>query len=149
MSTEENKAAFRRVPEEILNPGNLDLADELFAPDYVEHVPSPPGIPPGVEGIKTFYRALRAAFPDLHYTLEVLMAEADMVTGHVTARGTHQGEFMGIPPTNREVRWTETHIGRLENGKFVEHWADIDQLGMMQQLGVIPPPGQGAGEATE
>ncbi len=77
------------------------------------------------------------------------MAEADMVAGHMTVRGTHQGEFMGIPPTNREARWTETHIGRLENGKFVEHWADIDQLGMMQQLGVIPPPGQGAGQATE
>jgi predicted ester cyclase len=142
MSAEENKAAFRRIPEEVINGGNLDLADELFARDYIEHVPIPPGMPTGVEGFKAYFAMLRSAFPDLHYTVEAVLAEGDMTAGHLTARGTHSGSFMGIPATGRQVAWTETHIGRYEDGKLVEHWGNSDDLGMLQQLGAVPQPEQ-------
>jgi predicted ester cyclase len=142
MSAEENKTAFRRVPEEVINTGNLDVAGEVIASDYVEHVPYPPGMLSGFEGWKLFFTMFHTAFPDMHYTVENILAEGDMVAMHVTARGTHQGEFMGIAPTGTEVTWTETHIGRFENGKLVEHWGNSDDLGMMEQLGAIPEPGQ-------
>jgi predicted ester cyclase len=142
MAAEENKAAFRRVPEEVINSGNLDLADEVVASDYIEHVRLPPGVPGGLEGFKAFFTMVRAAFPDLHYTLENVLAEGEMVAGHATVRGTHQGEFLGIAPTGREVTWTETHVGRFENGKLVEHWANTDDLGLMQQIGAVPELGE-------
>ena len=141
MSAAENKAAFRRIPEEVINTGNLDLADELFAPDYVEHVAVPPGTPSGVAGFKAYFALLRAAFPDLRYTVEAVLAEGDLVAGHVTVRGTHRGEFMGIPATGKPVTWTETHVGRFAGGKLVEHWGDSDDLGRLRQLGAGPPAG--------
>jgi predicted ester cyclase len=142
MSTEQNKINFRRIPEEIFNKGNLALADELFAANYTEHVPLAPGWPPGLAGFKQFVTVLRAAFPDFHLTVEDMIAEGDRVVGRVTARGTHRGEFMGIPATGKQATWTEIHIGRFAGGKLIEHWANLDQLGMLQQLGVIPMPGQ-------
>jgi predicted ester cyclase len=138
MSAEENKAVFRRIPEEVINTGNPDVAGEVIASDYVEHVPYPPGMPSGLEGWKLFFTMFHTAFPDMHYTVENILAEGDMVAMHVTARGTHQGEFMGVAPTGSEVTWTETHIGRFENGKLVEHWGNSDDLGMMEQFGAIP-----------
>ena len=143
MATEQDRTNFRRIPEEIFNQGKLELIGEVFAPDYVEHVPLPPGVPSGAEGFKQFIMALRAAFPDFHYTIEDQLAEGDKHVGRITAHGTHQGEFMGIPPTGKTVSWGEIHIGRMVNGKLVEHWANQDQLGMLQQLGVIPTLGQG------
>ena len=145
MTTEENKAAFRRIPEEVINTGNFDLADELFDADYIERVPVPPGVPSGLAGLKAFFTALRAAFPDLRYTVEAVLAEGDLVAGHVTVRGTHQGELMGIPATGKQVTWTETHVGRYANGKLVEHWGNSDDLGQLQQLGALPAPGVGQG----
>jgi predicted ester cyclase len=139
MSTEQNRANFRAIPEQVINQGDFDAADQLFATDYIDHASLPPGLPSGVTGVKAFFALLRSAFPDLHYTVEVLLAEDDLVAGHVTVTGTHTGELMGIPPTGRMVRWTETHIGRFVDGKLVEHWSDNDQLSMLQQLGVIPP----------
>ncbi len=141
MSAEENKAAFRRIPEEVFNNGSLDLVDELFASDYIEHQPVPPGWPSGLEGFKMFATMLQSAFPDVRYTVENVLAEGDLAAGHVTVRGTHQGGFLGIAPTGREVTWTETHVGRFEDGKLVEHWGDSDDLGLMRQLGVVPESG--------
>ncbi|HZR39795.1 MAG TPA: ester cyclase [Ktedonobacteraceae bacterium] len=137
MSTEQNKANFRAIPEHILNTGDFDAIDQLFTADYVDHAALPPGLPDGVEGVKVFFRMLRSAFPDLHYTVEVVLAEGDLAAGHVSVTGTHKGEFMGIPPTGKQLRWTETHMGRLVDGKLAEHWGDYDQLGMLQQLGVM------------
>lgn len=142
MSTEQNRINFRRIPEDIINTGNLDLADELIRPDYVEHVPLPPGFPAGLAGFKQFVTVLRAAFPDVHFTVEDEILEGDKMVERVTVRGTHQGEFMGIPATGKQVTWTEIHIGRMAGGKLVEHWANQDQLGLLQQLGVVPPPGR-------
>jgi predicted SnoaL-like aldol condensation-catalyzing enzyme len=90
MSAEENKAAFRRIPEEVLNSGNLELADELFASDYIEHIPAPPGWPSGLEGFKMFVTTLRSAFPDVHYAVETVFAEGEMAAGSITAHGTHR-----------------------------------------------------------
>jgi predicted ester cyclase len=145
MSTEQNKTSMRRIPEEIFNQGNLAVAGELFAADYIEHAPLPPGIPSGLEGLKVFVTAVRAAFPDFHYTLEDEIGEGDKVVQRLTAHGTQKGEFMGMPATGKHATWTEIHIARLAGGKLVEHWVNQDQLGMLQQLGVVPTPGQGGG----
>jgi steroid delta-isomerase-like uncharacterized protein len=142
VSIEENKALARRIPEEVFNQGNLAVADEVMAADYVEHVPVPPGIPVGLAGFKQFITALRAAFPDFHYTVEDEIAEGDRVVQRLTAQGTQRGDFMGVPATGKHATWTEIHVSRIAGGKLVEHWANLDQLGMLQQLGVIPMPGQ-------
>ncbi len=140
MTTEENKACARKIPEELFNQGKLAIADEVIAADYVEHV-STPGFPGGVAGLKQFVTALRAAFPDFHYTVDEEIAEGDKVVQRLTAQGTMQGAFAGMPPSGKHATWTEIHISRLAGGKLVEHWANIDQLGMLQQLGMIPNPG--------
>jgi steroid delta-isomerase-like uncharacterized protein len=147
MSAEENKAAMRRIPLEAFNEGNLDVADALFTADYIEHLPLPPGWPTGIAGFKQFVTSLRAAFPDFQYTVEDEIAEGDKVVLRLTAQGTHLGELFGIPATGKHATWTEIHIARSADGKLVEHWANLDQLGQMQQLGVIPTPGQATQEA--
>lgn len=137
MSTADNIAKFRAVPEEIFNNRDFALIDEIFAPDFIEHA-APPNIPPGREGFKLFLEHLLGAFPDFRYVVEMEVAEGDMVVGRVRASGTHQGELFGIPPTGRRAEWHETHWGRFEDGMLMEHWADLDQFSMLQQLGVIP-----------
>lgn len=137
--SEENKAVSRRVIEESFNQGNLAVIDELVAADYVDHN-LPPGFPEGREGFKQLVAMYRAAFPDVQMTVEDVFAEGDKVAFRWTAIGTHQGELMGIPATNKQVTVTGIEIDRLVDGKIVEHWAEFDQMGMMQQLGVIPSP---------
>ena len=141
MRPEEMKLFAQRFVEQVINSGNLDQADEFFTADYVDHA-APPGLPPGTVGLKAFFGMLRAAFPDLHYTLEDSIAEGDKVVQRFTTSGTMQGAFLGMPATGKSATWSEIHIVREAGGKFVEHWANIDQLGMLQQLGVIPTPGQ-------
>jgi len=138
MSAEENKAIFRRFIEEVWNQGNLTVADELFAPDAF--TPSAPQLPPGPEGVKTIATLWRTAFPDFQMTIEDLIAEEDKVAARFTERGTHQGEFMGIAPTGRQMSVTEIGILRMVDGKVTESWYEVDMLSLMQQLGVIPPP---------
>jgi predicted ester cyclase len=115
-----------------------------MASDYVDYV-IPPGVPPTREGFKQFISMFLAAFPDFHYTIEDEIAEGDKVVNRLTARGTQQGELQGIPATGKQATWSEIHIGRMAGGLLVEHWGSIDQLGMLQQLGVIPTPGQASG----
>ena len=137
---ETNKAIVRRSYEEMLNQRNLSLVDEFYAADFVSHMAGNPDIH-GAEGFKQFLAMLFVAFPDIHWTLEDIFAEGDEVVTRSTVLGTHQGEFMGAPPTGRQMMWTAIIINRLENGKFVEDWCNADFLGLMQQLGVIPPVG--------
>lgn len=139
MSTEENKRIVSRITLEAFNQGKPEVLDEIVAADGFDHSPAP-GLPPGAEGYKQFIGILRAAFPDLEYTIDQQLAEGDLVATRVTGRGTHLGEFMGIPATGRRVTWTQTHLSRMLDGKMVEHWADVNQLGMLQQLGAIPAP---------
>jgi predicted ester cyclase len=143
MSVEENKAIVRRMFEEVQNKGNLVAADELIATNYIDHNPISPGLAPGLEGIKQGLALLREAMPDLWVTIEDMVAEGDKVTTRVTARFTHKGEFMGIAPTGKQVTIPGISIMRIADGKIVEEWTSSDQLGMMMQLGVIPPLGQG------
>jgi steroid delta-isomerase-like uncharacterized protein len=141
MSTEQNKAVARRIVEDVINPGNLARASELFAANYVDHA-APPGFPPGVEGFKMFFTAFRAAFPDLQYHIEDEIAEGNMVVQRAMAHGTMKGDFQGMPATGKSASWNEIHIVRFAGGQIVEHWANVDQLGMLQQLGLAPTPGQ-------
>jgi len=146
MGTQENKASASRFLEEVINRGNVSVVDELSGANFVDHQ-APPGVPPTNEGIKTFITMFRAAFPDLHYTLEDSIAEGDRVVQRTTAHGTMKGDFMGMPASGKSATWSEIHITRYENGKAVEHWAVVDQLGMLAQLGFAQAPGQAVGAA--
>jgi steroid delta-isomerase-like uncharacterized protein len=134
--SEQNKAHIRRVIEEVYNRGDLRVVDEVAASDLVIHAPSQEIR--GREGAKQYVAALRAGFPDLRFTVEDQVAEGDMVVTRWTARGTHGGEFQGVPATGREIRLAGTDIDRIAGGKVVECWAQVDELGLMRQLGVLP-----------
>ena len=116
----ENKAQFRRTYEELLNEGNLAVAEELVAPDFVIHE-APPGRNRGPESMRGLATMLRTAFPDLHFTIEELVAEGDTVAGRLTMSGTHQGPLMGMPPTGRSVQQDHMHFVRFRDGKAIEH----------------------------
>ncbi|MGH2587950.1 MAG: ester cyclase [Dehalococcoidia bacterium] len=141
MSTDENKAIMRRFIEAVFNEKRLDRAEELVAPDYLDHG-ALPSQAPGIEGAKQRWAMFNAAIPDMRTTIEDLVAEGDKVVVRYTAEGTQQGEMMGIPPTGKRFRMTGINITRMAGGKLAEHWAEMDMLGMMQQLGVIPAPAQ-------
>ena len=139
MSTEDNKAVVRRLIEEGFNQRNLAIFDELYAPDFVYYLGST--TIQGREPYKQFTSMNFTAFPDVHFTIEDQVAEADKVVTRWTWRGTHQGPFQGIPPTGKHVMVTGIDISRFEGGKSVEHWLNMDTLGMLQQIGVIPTMG--------
>ena len=141
MSTEVNKASMRRFYDEVFNKKNRAAIDEFIDPTQVDHA-APPGTPGGLEGAKHTVTMYLTAFPDLHFTVEDLIAEGDKVVARLTTRGTQQGAFMGIPPTGKQVTVTAIDINRIVGGKSVEHWLNMDTQGLLQQLGVIPAPGQ-------
>ena len=136
--SEENKALYRRFIDEIIINKNVDAIDNLMSADMIEHNPVP-GQTPSREGMKQLMSMFFSAFPDLHSSIDVLVAEGDIVAGRMTTTGTHKGDFMGIAATGKQVNFTDTHIVRIVNGKAVEHWGNSDDMTMMQQLGVIPP----------
>jgi steroid delta-isomerase-like uncharacterized protein len=136
--SEENKAVARREIEEIFAQGNLDAAEEIYAPDYVGHDPASGEIR-GIEGAKQYAATFRQAFPDLQPTLEDQIAEGDKVVSRFSARGTHQGETEDFgPPTGNQVEITGITIERFADGKIVEEWINYDALGLLQQLGLVP-----------
>jgi predicted ester cyclase len=140
MSTEDNKAAVHQLLEELFNKRNLAYVDMACAPTIVHH-----GLTPGLAGIEGTKRAAGmwlAAFPDVHFAFEDWIAEGDKVVVRVTYSGTQQGELMGIPPTGKPFSVTGIEIYRFDDGKIIEHWLEVDNLGMLQQLGVVPAPGQ-------
>ncbi len=135
------KALAARMPLEVFVQGKLDVVDEVLAPGFTDHAPGLPGQPPGRERVKIFAAAVRQAFPDLEIRIDHAVAEGDLVVLHITASGTMQGEFAGMPPSGKHATWNAVHIDRISDGKVVEHWIVQDQLGMLQQLGFIPAPG--------
>ena len=139
-TVEANKALVVRFVEEFWSRGNLAAADELMAPDVVIHSPEVGGI----AGLQAFNTALRTAFPDWYSTAEELVAEEDRVAERWTGRGTHQGEFQGIPPTGRQVAVPGVVFYRIRDGKIVEFRGSFDMLSMLQQLGVSPVPAAAA-----
>ena len=143
MSTEENKALIRRFFAAIdaaCPAGNADILDEFFAPDFVEHNPFP-GVPPTRDGWKEVFKGFVAGAPGYH-VIEDLVAEGDTVVGRITAYGTHEGDLFGIPRTGKAIRVSGIAIWRVRDGKITDHWHETDQMGLMQQLGVLPAPGQ-------
>jgi steroid delta-isomerase-like uncharacterized protein len=139
MSTAENIMLVHRFFEELWNQGNLDAADELLASGHVHHFSDEDII--GPEGLKSLVTWLRTAFPDNHTSIDDVVAEGDKVVVRFTNRGTHQGEGMGIPPTGKRVVYTGIDIFRIEDGRIVERWGEVDGLGLGQQLGTVPPIG--------
>ena len=132
---------FRRLIDEALNKGNFAAIDELVAPSVVEHEELPPNIPPGIEGVKALFAELRRGFPDVKATVELVIAEGDLVAGYLVWSGTHTGEFTGIPPSGKPVNFKIVDIARIADNQIVEHWGVTDNLALMQQIGVIPAQG--------
>ena len=132
MSIEANKIIVRRLWDEVLNRGDLAVADVIFHEAYAAHE-------------RAFVPVVRAAFPDSHHAIEDLIAEGDKVVTRFTWSGTHQGGFEGIPPTGRPIKVQGIWIHRLEHGRIVEgrDWGQVDWLGLLRQLGALPDPKQG------
>ena len=141
MSIEENKAVVRRFFEELLSRDDIAVADELLSPGFRFYFAGSPD-PMNLESYKEFLVARRAAFPDRRFVVEDMIAEGDKVSVRFTMRGTHKGEFRGIAPSGKEVTMTGIDTIRLSDGKMVEDRVEVDQLGMMRQLGVIASPQQ-------
>lgn len=135
------KATTVRVYEEIFNQGNYDAVDELLADDFVEHEELPPGVPQGKEAPRALTAMMRDAFPDLHVAIEEMLQDGNKVISRVRFSGTHQGDFMGAPPTGATFDIAAIDILEFRDGKAVAHWGVMDMAGMMQQLGLAGPPG--------
>ncbi len=133
--TEQMKNLVRRMYEEVWNDGKLEVIDEICSPGYIGV--GPYGEERGPDSVKRGVANRRTAFPDIHVTIEDVISAEDRVLARLTFRGTPKGEFQGIPPTNKVVKWSGIWIYRVANGKFVERWHNYDMLGLMQQLGGI------------
>jgi steroid delta-isomerase-like uncharacterized protein len=140
MSTEAKKAIIRRYFDELWSQGNLGATNELITSDYAVHDPGTPGRQGGTEGERRAVSLYRAAFPDLHFTIEGEIADGDSVMVRWSSSGTHLGELMGLPATGRQANPTGMSLFRLADGRIAEHWCNWDTLGLMQQLGLIPQP---------
>src|SRR5438132_478772 len=138
MATDLNRELARRYYEAVLNEGDLDALDEMAAADYSEHDPLP-GQGMGRQGLKDRASMIREAFGQ-RFTIEDMVAEGDRVVVRWTGSGTHTGEFMGIPPTGKSFTIAGIDIHRIEDGRLAEHWHVVDQLSLLQQLGLIPQP---------
>ena len=130
--SEENKALTRRWFEDLFNEGNLSVADEIVAQNHVAHDPVLTDLPTGPEADNQIVNIYRGAFPDANITTEDQIAEGDKVATRWTGRGTHQGEFMGVDPTDNRVELSGMTINRISEGKIAESWTNYDVLGMMQ-----------------
>jgi steroid delta-isomerase-like uncharacterized protein len=138
MSLEENKAVIRRFVEEVQTQHNIDIMDELFSPDFYDH--SSLSTTHTLNESKQFFAMCFSAFPDLRADIHDQIAEEDKVVTHKTFRGTHKGEFMGIPATGKRVSFDVIDIFRVTEGRIMEHWFEGDMMGLMQQLGAVPTP---------
>jgi steroid delta-isomerase-like uncharacterized protein len=142
MSVEENTKLVRGWWE-ALNQGNaINVVETFYAAEYVLHDPSQPEPVRGVEGVRAFVSEITSAFPDMHCTVDDLVADGDKVVQRVTARGTQQGMFQGMPPTGKPVEIWIMIISRIADNRIVEEWQLVDSLSMLQQLGIIPTPDQ-------
>jgi steroid delta-isomerase-like uncharacterized protein len=136
--SEHNKAIVRRLFAELWNTGNLSVADEIFTPNYSHHDPSTADFGRGPDGEKKRASLYRNAFPDIHLTIEEVIAEGETVMTRWSCRGTHKGELNGIAPTGKQITLSGVTVARVSNGKIAEGYVNWDALGMMQQLGIVP-----------
>ena len=137
MTTEDNKALIGHFYEEVFNKKNLAALDDFYAPDHVDHT-LPPGLPVGPEGTRQAIATMLAGFPDLHISIEDMIAEGDRVVTRFTTHGTQRGALGSIPPTGKQVAISTIEITRIADGKIAEDWGLDDRLGMLQQLGLVP-----------
>jgi len=136
-ASEQNKSLVRGAIEEIWNKGNYDNIEEVVSRNFIVHADTPDEEIHGPEGAKQWFSQLRKAFPDIHFTIIDQIAEEDRVVTHWTASGTHKGEFKGIPPTGKQFTVTAIDIDRIVNGRVAECWTNMDELGLLRQLGII------------
>ena len=131
---------YQRFTDEAWGHGDFAIVDEVIAPNIVHHTAGPqPG--PGPEGVKSFISQMRAALADMTSTTEHEVVDGDVLIDHLTVRGTHAGDLMGFPATGRPVEFELVDINRFDDeGRVVEHWAVMDTLGLLQQIGAIPEP---------
>jgi len=136
-----NKLIGRRVLVELWGEGRLEVADELYAPDYVDHVGRGPEASRVMrpEGIKQAVTLFRTAFPDLTYVVEAQLAEGELVLSRFSASGTQTGEFLGLRPSGKSVSYPGMDLNRIVDGKIVESWVNYDALALLQQLNLVPP----------
>ena len=139
-SLEQNKALMRNYIEEAWNKGNLDFVDKNFSSDFVGHGTFH-GQPTNRDGVKSVISTIRNAIPDLNITIEDMLAEGTKVASRWVTKGTHKGDLMGAKPTGNKISVSETAVFRVKDGKVVEAWANRDDLGFLQQVGLIPPLG--------
>jgi steroid delta-isomerase-like uncharacterized protein len=137
MSTKENIKLINKYNEEILRRGNMDKVEELLANDY-EHGTPPAGMSPTREGFKEFISMVHRGFSDYDMTVKETISEGDMVVQRWTATGTHDGEFLGLPPSEKEIKFDGTSVYQIKDGKIQKDWTIADMMGMMQQIGAIP-----------
>ncbi|HLF71692.1 MAG TPA: ester cyclase [Dehalococcoidia bacterium] len=138
MSTQDNKAVYRRFIEEAFNKANFAVLDEVLAPNYVIR-DTPPGSASGADGVRQVVTMFRSAFPDMKITIEDLVAEGDKVTARSILQGTHQGALFGIAPTGKQVAMASLTMVTVRDGKIRESWVRSDVQGLMGQLGATPP----------
>ena len=139
--TESNVRIMRRYFEEGLNRGDMSVVREIFSQDYIHHDPTNHDIAGGTADVERHIITLRRAFPDIQFRIDSEVAQGDDVVVRWTATLTHDGDFFGLPPTGRTATITGVNCWRIVGGKAVEGWVNRDDLGLMQQLGVIPTPG--------
>lgn len=139
-NTDENKRVVDGFIQALFTKGDVSEVDRYLAEDFVAHDPPMVGMSGDAAGFVDAAETLRAAFPDWHSDLHLLVAEGDYVVERFTASGTHRGEFMGAAPTNRTVSMPGINIFRLRDGKIVERWGNLDVLGFLTQLGLVPAP---------
>ena len=141
MSAEENKAIVRRLYDEVWNAGNVEVIDEVLSRDFTDHNPNP-GIPPTSDGFRQTVQVYRSAFPDVHFTVDLMTSDGDIVVTRWTAEGTHKADLGEMRATGKHARVTGIDINRIVDGKATEHWGSWDQMALLQQLGAIPTDGQ-------
>ena len=132
-----NVLLAQRVWDEVWHRGNFEVMAELFAPDFIRHDPNQIELR-GPDQTEQFIRRTRAAFPDLHFTVEDVMASEDKVITRYHFQGTHRGDALGFPPTGKHVSYSGIVIQRFVDGKMIEQWTEADLLSLFQQLEVIP-----------
>lgn len=140
--TEDNKNLVRRVFQEFWNGKQEAIADDLYAAAFIDHVPGrPPELPVGPEGFKRWARIIHRGVADAQYTIDDMVAAGDTVVTRWSCDATHQGDMLGIPVTGKRIHVTGITIDRITGGHVVESWTNYDALGILQQLGVVAPPG--------
>ena len=139
--SEENKTIARRILNDLVVEMNLEKIDEYFSPDVTVHVPFLE-MPPGREGIRSLYSSFPGAIADVELTFEDQIAEGDRVVTRWSSIFTHTGDLFGVPSTGKRVKQSGIMIYRIKDGRVVEQWAEANMWGLMQQLGVVQPPGR-------